>query len=446
MSHTITHLGAEHCVTGSCHLLQVKGVNLLIDCGSVQGNDSLLPFSDWPVPPSKIDALFLTHAHIDHIGRVPELIRAGFAGEIITTHATKALIQPMFEDALRFSELTRAEVDAVLIAITERCRGVEYHREQEVQAGIRFTFGPAGHILGSGFIRFVWENPAYAVVFSGDVGASQTPLLPDAAIPEPCDLLIMESTYGDRNHEDRSQRLRRLAETVSRALADGGKVFIPAFALGRTQELVYELDRLYSDPVWQQEFPVLKQRNVPVFVDSPLGEKISTVYATLSKFWDTEAKASLKQGDHPLDFAQLHTIHDSREHHELLAMRGPAIIIAGGGMCSGGRIVAHLREGLADPRNDVFFVGYQAEGTTGRDIIRYSEKPDGYVVLDGRKVPIRAKIHVLSGYSAHADQQDLLHWVESMAEKPGQIKLVHGESAAQQVLGNVLRQRGYGVV
>jgi len=446
MSHNITHLGAEHCVTGSCHLLQVKGANLLIDCGTAQGNDPLIPFSDWPVPPSKIDALFLTHAHIDHIGRVPDLIRQGFAGEIIATPATKALIQPMFEDALRFSEWPREDVDAVLTAIEERCRGVEYDQPEEAQAGIRFTFGQAGHILGSGFIRFEWNEPAFSVVFSGDIGASDTPILPDASIPTPCDLLIMESTYGDRNHEDRSQRLRRLAETLSRAMADGGKIFIPAFSLGRTQELIYELDRLYTDPAWQQEFPMLKQRNVPVFIDSPLGEKISTIYATLSKYWDAEAKANLKRGDNPLNFAQLHNVESGREHYELLDMRGPAIIIAGSGMCTGGRIMAHLQRGLADAKNDVLFVGYQAEGTVGRNIIQYSGKPGGYARIDGKQIPIHANVHVLSGYSAHADQKDLLRWVESMTEKPGKIKLIHGENEAQQALGDALRQRGYAVI
>ena len=446
MSHNIIHLGAEHCVTGSCHLLQVKGANLLIDCGTAQGNDLLIPFSEWPVPPSKIDCLFLTHAHIDHIGRVPDLIRQGFAGDIIATHATKALIQPMFEDALRFSEWPREDVDAVLSAIEERCRGVEYDQPEEAQAGIRFTFGQAGHILGSGFIRFEWDNPSFSVVFSGDIGASDTPILPDASIPAPCDLLIMESTYGDRNHEDRSQRLRRLAEVLSRAMADGGKIFIPAFSLGRTQELIYELDRLYSDPTWQQEFPLLKERSVPVFIDSPLGEKISTIYATLSKYWDAEAKANLKRGDHPLNFAQLHNVESGREHHELVEMRGPAIIIAGSGMCTGGRILAHLQRGLADAKNDVLFVGYQADGTTGRNIIQYSEKPGGYARIDGKQIPIHAKVHVLSGYSAHADQKDLLRWVERMVEKPGKIKLIHGETEPQQILGDALRQRGYAVI
>ena len=334
----------------------------------------------------------------------------------------------------------------MLSAIEERCRGVEYDQPEEAQAGIRFTFGQAGHILGSGFIRFEWDNPAFSVVFSGDIGASDTPILPDASIPAPCDLLIMESTYGDRNHEDRSQRLRRLAETLSRAMADGGKIFIPAFSLGRTQELIYELDRLYSDPAWQQEFPLLKERSVPVFIDSPLGEKISTIYATLSKYWDAEAKANLKRGDHPLNFAQLHNVESGKEHHELVEMRGPAIIIAGSGMCTGGRILAHLQRGLADAKNDVLFVGYQADGTTGRNIIQYSEKPGGYARIDGKQIPIHAKVHVLSGYSAHADQKDLLRWVERMAEKPNKIKLIHGDAEPQQALGDALRQRGYAVV
>ncbi len=438
MSYTLVHLGAEHCVTGSAHLLQVKGLNILVDCGSIQGDDQVMPMEDWPVSPADIDYLFLTHAHIDHIGRVPELIWKGFKGEILCTHATKVLMHYMLEDALRFSDLPEKHHASIVQTLDDLSWDFDYQQVYDLKAGVRFMLGQSGHILGSCFIRFEWDQPAFSIVFSGDLGASHTPLLPNPVIPEPCNLLVMESTYGDRCHEQRQERVKRLGAALTRALSDHGKVFIPAFSLGRTQEILYEIDRLFSDPEWQQQFPV--------FIDSPLGEQLTTVYSRLSTFWDAEAKALLHSGDHPLNFERLQIVKSYQEHQELLRMSGPAIIIAGSGMCSGGRIVDHLVHGLEDSRNDVFFIGYQAQGTPGRNILYYSEKPDGYVWLDRKKVFIRANIHKLSGYSAHADQQDLLNWVKAMPVKPETIKLIHGEPEAHQALRKRLLQQGYHAV
>jgi metallo-beta-lactamase family protein len=443
----ITHLGGEQSVTGSCHLLRLKGINILIDCGRAQGNDTVIPMETWPVRPSEIHYLFLTHAHIDHIGRVPELIQQGFGGEIISTQATKALIQYMLEDAVKFDDLPHAQRNLLLKTLDDLSRAFEYDQRYHLKAGIHFKLRQAGHILGSCFIQFEWNEPTFSVVFSGDLGASYAPILPDPAIPDPCNLLIMESTYGDRCHTDRRHRIQRLGDVLTRSLSDGGKVLIPAFSLGRTQELIYEMDRLFSDPTWRHEFPALNsaRSQIPVFIDSPLGQKITTVYSNLSEFWDQEAQEIFHSTDHPLDFAHLYTVNTYQEHQELVTMPGPAVIIAGSGMCTGGRILDHLKAGLNDPKNDVLFVGYQAYGTPGRDIIRYSQKPEGYVRLDREKMSIRANIHVLSGYSAHADQRDLLHWVQAMSEKPKAIKLIHGEAEAQRTLRNELLQRGYHV-
>jgi len=492
MSHpSITHLGGENCVTGSCHLLRASGLSIMVDCGAAQGNDELQPMTDWPVQPADIDYLFLTHAHIDHIGRLPELLLNGFAGEIICSHPTKALLVPMLTDAMGFGQLDQEEIKKLSDRIDELSWGFEYQQEFKLKKRVTFKLGRAGHILGSAFIRFsipanaqaligtrnndtlpvgaghardtgthiagmarsypplpaqhdtrdfqAKDGHDFTVLFSGDLGNTNTPIIPDPDIPEACDLLILESTYGDRLHENREDRVSRLSEKLARALADNGKVFIPAFALGRTQEILYELDRLFSTEKW-------RNRQVPVFVDSPLGLKITRIYSELSQFWDKESLTLQESGDHPFDFTRLYSVEKFKDHKTLLEIPGPAIIIAGSGMCTGGRIVDHLEIGLSEARNDVFFVGYQAKGTPGSDILKYGSRSGGYVILNGEKVFIRANVEQLTGYSAHADQQGLIDWVESMPQKPGRIKLVHGDPAAQSALYSELIKQGQNVL
>lgn len=441
----IIHLGGCKTVTGSCHLLSAKGLHIVIDCGLVQGSDAALAMKEWPVKPAEIDFLFLTHAHIDHIGRLPELLQNGFRGEIIASHPTKALLAPMLRDAAEIQQVRGAEsgqtgrwqTEQVLAAVDELCWGFEYNETFDLNKGLRFTLGRAGHILGSSFVRFESRDAEWAVIFSGDLGAKHTPLLPDPDPPDECDLLILESTYGDRLHEDRTERVERLGRVLARCLADDGKVFIPAFSLGRTQELLFELNRLWGDP---------KQgigSRVPVCIDSPLGLEITRIYSHLQAFWDKEASALLKHGDDPLDFAQLYAVTRFRDHRELVHMDGPAVIIAGSGMCTGGRIIDHLQGGLEESRNEVLFVGYQAEGTLGRSILKYAEKPGGYAVLGGQRVEIRAKVQTLSGYSAHADQRGLIEWVQAMPARPGCIKLVHGASQARSALAEKFCGMGF---
>lgn len=446
MNYRIYHLGAEHGVTGSCHLLQAGGLNIMVDCGVSQGDDRPVPMIDWPVKPSEIDFLFLTHAHIDHIGRVPELVEKGFKGEILCTHPTKALLLPMLADAMGFSNRPKYEIHKLSRAIDDLSWGFEYDQSFTLKKGVAFKLGIAGHILGSCFIRFEFRNFGWSVIFSGDIGPKDTPILPDPAAPESCDVLILESTYGDRVHEDRKGRLRRLGEVLTSALSDGGKVLIPSFALGRTQELIYEMDRLFSDPAYGQAFPALnQQRRIPVFLDSPLGLEITQMYSRLAEFWDKETREIQFRGDHPLDFDQLYAVKTRRDHLRLLDLPGPAIIVAGSGMCAGGRILDHLAKGLQDAKNDIFFVGYQGRGTKGREIICHSTRPGGYVYLNGKRLAVKANVHTLTGYSAHADQTGLMEWVKSMPDKPAKIKLVHGETIAQTELKRLLAQEGYNV-
>ncbi|MDL1983134.1 MAG: MBL fold metallo-hydrolase [Deltaproteobacteria bacterium] len=434
----LTHVGAENCVTGSCHLMELPGsINIMVDCGLTMGGDTALSLSQMPVKPSELDYLFITHAHIDHIGRIPDLIDLGFDGEIITTHGTNALLIPMLEDALAFTDRSEKEIKVLSARINDLSWGFEYNQSFSLKKGIKFKLKNAGHILGSCFIRFeipVKEKTPFSVIFSGDLGSINTPILPDPDIPDHCDLLILESTYGDRNHEDRTKRIENLSAMLRKALADKGKIYIPAFALGRTQELIYEMDRIFTREKWDTK--------IPVFIDSPLGLKITGIYSSLSEFWDKEARTLFKKGDHPIDFKKLFAVENQRDHKRILNIPGPAIIVAGSGMCTGGRILDHLENSLEDSKNDVIFVGYQAKETPGREIIKYARRKNGYVNLNGQKVAINAAIHKLTGYSAHADQKGLVGFVESMGEKPGKIKLVHGEPGSQKVLRNILYSKG----
>jgi metallo-beta-lactamase family protein len=441
----VTHLGGESCVTGSCRLVQVRRHNILVDCGMVQGRDVSVPIGKWPVKPAEVDFIFLTHAHIDHIGLLPALVQQGFKGEIISSHPTIALILPMLKDAMRFETMRVSEREKIVQAIEELSWGFEYGETFDLGKDVVFELGRAGHILGSCIIRFEDRKDGSAIVFSGDLGNVDTPILRDPENAGSADVLFLESTYGDRLHEGREERMLHLAAILDHCLSDGGKVFIPAFSLGRTQELLYELDRIFSNRECQKRFPRLASgARPPVFVDSPLGLEITKIYSSLKEFWDDEAKALMAKGDHPIRFEGLYGVKKQADHAMLLDLKGAAIIIAGSGMCSGGRIVNHLAIGIEKPENDIVFVGYQAAGTPGRAIQERAEE-HGSVVLNGKESRIEASVHNLSGYSAHADQEGVLEWVARMPEKPGTIKLIHGEPKAQRVLAAKLVERGYSV-
>ncbi|WP_309477166.1 MBL fold metallo-hydrolase [Marinomonas foliarum] len=297
-------------------------------------------------------------------------------------------------------------------------------------------------IRRDGIYQKYWD-----VVFSGDLGAPYSPLLCAPQSPYRADQLVLESTYGDRNHENRATRQQKLQQSLEHALGDSGTVLIPAFSIGRTQELLYELEHIIHQnklkPVSQTRSGVsLNWEDIDIIIDSPLASRFTEVYRSLANYWDDEAKRRVSSGRHPLSFEQVTTI-DSHETHlqtvsYLQRQTRPAIVIAASGMCAGGRIVNYLKALLGDARNDVLFVGYQAAGTPGRDILRYHDKPNGYVVFDGERYAINAKVQQISGYSAHAGQRDLLNFIKRMRVPPKKVHLVHGDDGAKRTLKGLI--------
>ncbi|MBS8240743.1 MBL fold metallo-hydrolase [Marinobacter lipolyticus] len=487
----IKHHGATAGVTGSCHELIVGNSGVLIDCGLFQGEEKGHGSGahnlaiDFPI--EHIRALIVTHVHIDHVGRIPYLLAAGFDGPIICSEPSAIMLPEILEDALKIGfTRDRALIERVLGLIRSRVVAVPYGQWHSVfdedDAALQVRLQRAGHILGSAYV----ECDAHAcsarerIVFSGDLGAPHASLLPEPQPPEKADRLVIESTYGDKDHEDRETRRYRLKAILEHALADGGTVLVPAFSIGRTQELLYEIESLIEEfgddsidagksdnasrgdanPTYGEEGePVgrirqcrnptnqpLTWNNLEIVVDSPLAAEFTRIYDRLRPYWDDEAMALVREGRHPLSFEQLTVIDDHRDHLEavdyLARTNRPCVVLAGSGMCAGGRVVNYLKAMLGDERNDVLFVGYQAAGTPGRDILNYGPR-GGWVELDGERYDIRAQVHQVGGYSAHAGQADLLRFVAGIGLPPSEIRIVHGDPAAKRALKN--RFQGLGL-
>ncbi|AWB66764.1 MBL fold hydrolase [Saccharobesus litoralis] len=451
----ILHHGAVDGVTGSCHQLVVSDCqSYLIDCGAFQGaevsakgaghNQLEIEFDI-----STVQALIVTHCHIDHVGRIPYLIAAGFKGAIICSRASARLLPLVLQDAIELS-LTRNKnlVDGFLRRIEKQMIALDYKTWFTLPGNqpVAMRLQRAGHILGSAYVEFDIKQTDSRVVFSGDLGAPYTPLLPAPQAPRRADILVIESTYGDRLHEKRKQRRQQLKRVIERALANKGTVLIPAFSIGRTQELLYELEDIIHKSKHGQHGKANIWQHIDVIVDSPLAAKFTEYYRELSLLWDEEARAKLKSGRHPLSFEQLYTVASHDEHvravNYLHSTGKPAIVIAASGMCAGGRIVNYLKQLLPDARTDVLFVGYQAQGTLGRDIQTYAPR-GGYVFIDEQKVEIKAQIYTLSGYSAHADQQDLINFVTRINKPPQEIRIVHGDNQAKLALQHKYSELGF---
>lgn len=458
----LVHHGAIETVTGSCHQLCMDAVNnLLIDCGSVQAAENS-DVTGFGFSPASIRALLLTHVHNDHVGRIPELLASGYKGPIICSEPSAHLLPLVMEDILgiQFGQ-DSAQVNRHLDAIGKRIIALPFDSWFELIATeslhCRVRLQRAGHILGSACIEcdltYPLENRSQRVVFSGDLGASNTPFLPAPRPPERADVLVLESTYGDRLHEDRNTRQGRLEQLIDKALEDKGTVLIPAFSLGRTQELLYELEDILQrkglssalavDPA-SDEASMVDWPQLPIILDSPLASRFTRVYQSFSDYWSEDARERLQQGRAPLGFSQLITVDSHASHLQvvnyLTSTARPAIVIAGSGMCAGGRIVNYLKAMLGESRHNVLFVGYQARGTPGAAIQMHGPR-GGYVELDRERFDILAGVSTVNGYSAHADQAGLVAFVTGMDEWPAQIRLVHGEPTAKRSLGQVLERK-----
>lgn len=430
-------------VTGSCHLIEVAGKRILLDCGMVQGSRDAEARNAEPFgfDPASIDALVISHAHIDHIGRVPLLVKRGFKGPIWTQAATCDLFPIMLLDAASLAERSAefenrdrapGEPEAVPlytatdVAVAQKqLRPLAYETETAILPGVTVRLHEAGHILGSAMIEL--RADGRTLLFTGDVGMRGTPILRDPAPPPRADLILMESTYGDRNHKDRAATVAELGQILAAARADGGNVVIPAFAVGRSQELLYWFAEHYED--WNLA-------RWTIFLDSPMAAKVMAVYDRHEELFDAEAAKVWQGRIKPFKLPNLRVSASVDDSKAINRIHGGAIIIAGSGMANGGRVRHHLANNLAFARNHVVFVGYQAAGTLGRLLVNRVPR----VRLFGEEITVRANIHTVGGLSAHADQQGLLDWYGASPNHPP-VALAHGENPAQEALAKVLKQR-----
>ena len=447
----LTFFGAAHAVTGSCHCLEVNGRKILIDCGLQQGrdehDDNALDFS-----PSYIDYVLVTHAHIDHSGRIPLLVKEGFSGPIYTTRLTAQLLSIMLRDSAHIQESDaqwqnqkgqragREEVEP-LYTLTDAEEALqllntqEYGQIFELCEGVKVRFCDAGHLLGSSCVE-IWatENGVTKkLVFSGDLGNVDQPVIRDPSFVTEADYVIMESTYGDRNHQPPESYTEALAALIDDVFSKGGNIVIPSFAVGRTQELLYFLREIKNEGM------VKSVPNFTVCVDSPLAAEATKIYAgDLHGYLDEEAIAVLQGGDNLFTFPGL-TLTQSTEESKALNMdKSSKIIISASGMCDAGRIRHHLKHNLWRPECAVVFVGYQGEGTLGRRLLEGAKS----VKLFGEEIAVRARILNFPGLSSHADRDHLLDWIGHFSPKPDQVFVVHGDSEITDLFANDLNERG----
>lgn len=436
----ITFLGAAKTVTGSCYYVETKSSRFLVDCGMFQGHSKEIALNQeaFPFNPAELDFILLTHSHIDHSGRIPKIYLDGFKGEIIATRATMELCGIMLPDCGHIQELETEWVNRKRIRAGKHpvpplythqdavdslrlFKSVKYGETVKLRDEIRVRFNDAGHVLGSAIIElWVTENMEETkVVFSGDLGNRDIPILRDPSFIESADYLVIESTYGNRLHMDSGNKLERFIDIINQTVEKGGNVIIPSFAVGRTQEIIYSLhkQRGANDEKLQKLF------SIPVFVDSPLATSATEIFRRNLDCYDEEARKYIENGDNPLDFPGLQFTQSADESKALNEKKDSMIIISASGMCEAGRIKHHLKHNLWRKESTILFVGYQAMGTLGRRLVDGAKK----VKLFGEEVLVNARIEMIEGFSGHADKNGLLGWLEKFNKKPENIFIVHGE-------------------
>ena len=444
----LTFWGAARTVTGSMHLVESEDKRVLLDCGMYQGRrkEAAERNRNLPFPAASIDAVVLSHAHIDHSGNLPTLVKQGFTGTIYTTPPTVSLCGPMLKDTAHIQEKD-AEFVAKRIAkrkaldeepvpplydtadaerALERFHAVPYHTDTPLPGGLRYQCVNAGHMLGSSSVLVEHQNTR--LIFSGDVGRVRLPIIRDPERLGPADYLIMESTYGNRFHKDLGRVADKLAGVVQRTAARGGRIIVPAFAVGRTQQLVLLLHEL-SD---RNLIP-----NIPIYVDSPLAVNVTQVFRDHAEEFDEETRVFLTNGNDPFGFKRLVYIREAAESKKLNDLHGPFIVISASGMCEAGRILHHLRNNIENPRNTVLITGFQAENTLGRKLVDGL----GEVKIFGEPMRVRAEVVTLNELSGHADQGELLDWMGPVTPSLKQIFLVHGELSQAEALKKAIEEK-----
>ena len=432
----VTSYGAASMVTGSCHLLEIRSIKILIDCGMIQGELWQNNYNSFDFDPASIDYLILTHAHVDHIGRVPKLVKEGFRGEIIATDATLEIAYIMLLDSAGLLEeeyqtqirkaLRRGDEsliqeplytkEHVELVFTKKMRRVKYDESITIAPFLKLCFHNAGHIMGSSFVEVNYKDDdeiAKSVVFSGDLGSKNRLLLNELSIIKHADALFVESTYGDREHRPLAESIKEFKEAVVKTLDEGGNVVIPSFALERTQEILWLLRQMHEEG---------SLRNCTVFLDSPLAIEATKIYKKYPAQFNQTLGLHVSLGDDPFSFPELRHTRRKIDSIEINETQKRAIIIAGSGMCNGGRVVHHLKQRIWNPKNAIIFVGFQVKGTLGRDIVDGEQ----FIRIYGEDIKVRAKIYTINGLSAHADRSDLLAWIKQI-ENLSYIYLIHGE-------------------
>ena len=428
----ITFWGGVGTVTGANFLLEGSHSKLLVDCGLLQGTPDSAEENKKPFPydVKSIEYLFITHAHLDHIGKICKLVRDGYRGVIYSTPETRELAEVMLMDALKVMDMKSREVVEGLAEMPlydmndyktafTLWKTIDYHIETKIDDEFSVYLKDAGHILGSSMYEFT--HGGKKIVFTGDSGNSPAPLLKDTEKITDADYLIMDSVYGDRNHEPKKERDERFRQIVTETIQKNGALVIPAFSIERTQVILYELNNL----VEEHKIP-----SVPVFLDSPLGEKVTEIYSRRAKDFNIGVQNEIKGGDNIFDFPKLKITHGSRDSQEIENIPNPKIIIAGSGMSSGGRVVWHEMHFLPDPTATVLLMGYQAVGTLGR---RIEDKPS-QVEINGSMIPVKARIEMISGYSSHKDSNGLVDMVSDTAKLVKKVFVVMGEPSASTYL------------